>query len=669
MSLKKQVYSVSLLMLSVVIVFSVFQMKNFSNVSNLLKIDEERSINISHRIIRWENDFDLIRRNSSRYLRDFNSFSKHKNTRLLLKANKSLRDISKFIHTQRGESLYSNFSKSFSSYVQIQNQIYNTSLNEKKLNILSEKIALNEKMLIALKNDLNIFNFNNNRAIVKKLSSNINDFSVYLVLMSSLISFCLVLFIYMFQNSLVTPLDLISSGIKKIHEGKLDTYIELSKSSQLYYLSSIINEMTFSIKERNAEIEIANKNLEKTVEFRTDELQNAVDMLKLSDEAKSQFLANMSHEIRTPMNGVLGMVEMLQDTDLNNEQKDMVSTVKNCGNCLLTILNDILDYSKICANKLELELVDFNIKTIAENAMQLFSYDARKKGIDLVLDIDHSVPMFLHGDVTRISQVIFNFVSNAVKFTDEGKVELIIKSLSTNDSTQKIEFVIKDSGIGIGDNDQAKLFSAFTQADSSMARKYGGTGLGLTISLKLIDLMGGKLVFKSTKGVGTEFTYFLPLEVAKDSLIENEIKKEHERTISDSFASIYPHSILLVEDNLINQKIAKMILKKLGYNCDTVKDGKEALDLVLDKGTGYYSLVFMDLQMPVMDGITATEKIVNNFKDLSPVIVAMTANAFKEDEEKCYKVGMQGFITKPISIEKVKEVLIEFSSNRIEKVG
>jgi len=380
-------------------------------------------------------------------------------------------------------------------------------------------------------------------------------------------------------------------------------------------------------------------------------------------ESKSLFLANMSHEIRTPMNGVIAMTEMLNASDLSHEQREMTSTIKSCGDNLMVIINDILDLSKIEAGKLTLEKENFQLNQFIDNLIFLFSAVASKNNITLEKNIASDVPPYFIGDDTRIMQILSNFLSNAIKFTGEkGLVKLTVGHSLINETHSLVEINVTDNGIGIKPEAQKLLFEAFTQADISTTRKFGGTGLGLAICSKLTELMAGEILLESKLGEGTSITLTIPLEHGHNVLLINECEEKINNFEDHEFASYYPHKILLVEDNAINQKIAKMIFNKLGYKCEVASDGLEAVEMVVNNKTCPYSLIFMDIMMPEMDGVTATKKIFEILGENSPIIIAMTANVFEEDKKKFTSAGMNDFIAKPVQISEFKRVLTKYSN-------
>ena len=405
-----------------------------------------------------------------------------------------------------------------------------------------------------------------------------------------------------------------------------------------------------------------------------------------ASRAKSDFLANMSHEIRTPMNGVLGMAQLLEMTTLDEEQTDFVQTIKGCGDSLLNIINDILDFSKIESGMLELEEKVFDLEDTVIAVVKLMESLAIAKQVELKYTIAPDVPTTVIGDRTRLRQILLNLIGNAIKFTKQGQVEMTVHGkfkpigidLSTDlksDRNYELNFAIADTGIGIKKEQIDKLFQAFTQADSSINRKYGGTGLGLAISKRLVELMGGTIWVESMGSMGGYppsdwisvsqaddqgsvfyFAIAVSIPVSKAEIIRQsqQAPSLDSNLIYPELAINFPLRILLVEDNSVNQMVAQLLLKRLGYQIDTVENGFEAIQATQNKR---YDLILMDLQMPKMDGLTATKLIRSRPLNSKAQIVAMTADAMPEDRQACFDAGMDDYITKPVVLSEIIQLV------------
>ncbi len=362
-----------------------------------------------------------------------------------------------------------------------------------------------------------------------------------------------------------------------------------------------------------------------------------------SSRVKSEFLANMSHEIRTPMNGILGLLHLLSLTTLEDTQKDYVAKATLSTNNLLRIINDILDFSKIEAGKLEIEETPFSLHDICSELQSLFMPQIQEKNLSFTLNEGELSTKTLLGDPLRLKQVLLNLIGNAAKFTHEGCVCLTIEAHENENQEVHCKFIIEDTGIGLSQDQISNLFSAFSQADTSVTRKYGGTGLGLVISKRIVEMMQGEIWAESTLGQGSSFIF-----TAIFKLAEQQISPDLGLDFNESIDRPIVHNahLLLVEDNEINQIIAEKLLLSVGYSLDIANNGQEALDLLEQK---HFDLVLMDIQMPIMDGLTATVKIreQEKYKDLP--IIAMSAHAMTGDKEKSLKHGMNEHITKPIS--------------------
>ena len=396
----------------------------------------------------------------------------------------------------------------------------------------------------------------------------------------------------------------------------------------------------------------------KAEEHKRLKLKNEAQVLLRSNQLKSEFLANMSHELKTPMNGILNLVQLLQNTQLEPNQLEMLNTIHESTENLLGVVTDVLEYSKLETNNIKLISSPFSLKKFIENITDETDREVRKKGLTLVKNKQTHLPNQLIGDVLRIKQLLHNLLNNAIKFTKTGNVSFSVSGQSLEANEYQLTIEVEDTGIGMSKDAQAWLFEPFIQGDGSTTREYGGTGLGLAISSKLVKAMNGKIKVYSELGKGSKFTVTLPLKkVAKDKTIDASIPVVENAPNS---SELQPHVILIVEDNLINQKVAGMLLEKLGYKYDIAENGRVALEKLEQK---YYTFVFMDIQMPVMNGHDATKEIIARYKNQRPNIVAMTANTFEEDKEKCFASGMDDFIAKPISEQEMVRVLSKFTVN------
>jgi len=399
----------------------------------------------------------------------------------------------------------------------------------------------------------------------------------------------------------------------------------------------------------------------------------AVDILKAEDDHKAlivaeasnlaqrDFLSRMSHEIRTPMNGVLGMTTLAQNADTEEQRLEYLGKIHTSASLLLGIINDILDVSKIEAKKMKIETHPFKFSDVIENIRDLMTPCVNEKNLKLIISVDDSVPEMVVGDSLRMSQTLFNIIGNAVKFTLEGSVSMQISAQELSDNKLKISFSICDTGIGMDSRQQQDVFKSFTQADSSTARKFGGSGLGLSISKALIELMGGEISVTSILGEGSKFKFYV---IASN--YEGDEQQEVDENFTDALNQSYENfNLLLVEDNETNQEIAKAVLESMGFTIDLANNGKEGIEAFNAKK---YDLIFMDIRMPVMDGIEAVREIrkterenaenESNPSEISRIpIIAMTANAMQSDKDATREAGMDGHISKPISIDEIRLTL------------
>ena len=402
--------------------------------------------------------------------------------------------------------------------------------------------------------------------------------------------------------------------------------------------------------------EVANR---EALEKANARIRDALEEAETANRSKSIFLASMSHEIRTPMNGILGAAELLLDSGMSEDQKQYLQIIHGSSHVLLDIINDILDLSKIESGKLEIEKISYDLNDLLTNLYQLFKEPARKKGLSLVYFYDGELPQYWLGDPKRTRQIITNLLSNALKFTDDGCIELRAEGKVLAGKRYEVSISVRDQGIGIPAEKQAQIFEAFRQADTTTSRQYGGTGLGLTISQYLAQAMGGDLKVTSVMGEGSTFSLTVPLNQA-------EAPRPERRKSQSALPGLSGH-ILLAEDNLVNQKITIKMLDRLGIQVSVADNGEEAIGAVME---GNFDLVLMDVNMPVMDGIEATERIRDLSSSKSSIpIIALTANAMLQDKKRCLEAGMNGFIAKPLRMDELASTLREALAQRRQDVN
>lgn len=408
------------------------------------------------------------------------------------------------------------------------------------------------------------------------------------------------------------------------------------------------------------------KCLEEMIELRTKQYKAELERAERSEKYKQEFLANMSHEMRTPMNGIVGMTNLLLQTQMNDHQRKYLRIIKESSDNLLKMINDILDLSKIEADKIEFEKINFNLRRVISNVKDILGLKAEEKNLDLKIEIDPQIPNTLIGDPTRLNQILMNLTCNALKFTEEGNVTICVKPKSRIDNNLSLLFTICDTGIGISTDKLDTIFESFTQAGCEISRKYGGTGLGLSICKKLVELQGGKIQVKSEAGKGSEFQFELTYQVSETAKECAYVKSENG---SENWLDNL--NVLLVEDNPFNQAVASDTLQNFNekINVDIASNGKVAIEKIENNE---YDVVLMDVQMPVMDGIEATELIrknVNVNKKNVPII-ALTANASSNEAEKCMNAGMNAFVSKPFEpLDLFMKILKVRKDNRFRLAG
>jgi len=475
-----------------------------------------------------------------------------------------------------------------------------------------------------------------------------NQFDLYklgiLVIVVAVVSFAVSKYT---THLLGKPLAHLQKGITQVREGKLDL-IQVSRTGdEIEFLGESLNAMIETLKNSRHEVREYQERLEEKIRERTEQLEEAMQKALAASRAKSEFLANISHELRTPMNGVIGMIEILLEESPSPQQADHLETARGCANTLLSLLNDILDLSKIEAGRMLLENIPFEVRPLVEDCVRSMQARARQKGIPLRCQIAPNVPSRIVGDPLRIRQMLNNLLSNAVKFTERGSVDVSVNARYNLDLTEaRITLEVADTGTGIPAEKLSAIFDEFTQADGSISRRYGGTGLGLAITRRLVEMHKGRITVQSEERKGSRFRIELPARVAASAAKDAHPQPELPAAAGSTGSVPLPARILLAEDNLVNQKVVTAILKKRGYRVEVAADGREALRRLEQYP---FDLVLMDVQMPELDGIEAARQIRQKERFRRLPIVAMTAHAMNGDRERCLSAGMDDYLSKPVA--------------------
>ena len=494
---------------------------------------------------------------------------------------------------------------------------------------------------------------NNNQQTQKLLTNSIKD-TLSNLTFSTLTMIVLIIFIAIWMATALTrKITRIISGIKRFQAGDLDHRLSVESKDEMGQLTEALNEMSGEMQKAISVSEIARDKAEK------------------SDRIKSEFLANMSHEIRTPMNGIIGMTYLVSGTELTTVQQGYLKNIKVSADSLLGLLNDILDFSKIEAGQLLIQKQNFSLLAMLNSIISMMSFAVKEKGLELDLQYEASgLPVFIKGDELRLRQILINLIGNSIKFTETGAITLKVIVESKKDNQLELHFMIIDTGIGIPADKQETIFSSFSQADSSITREFGGTGLGLTISRQLVEMMNGKIWCESTEGAGTTFYFTVVLEDGD----EQKIKPSSDAIVS----TVEPLTILLVDDNKINRDIARFLLEEDRHQVIEAEDGLKGLEIFAEQDV---DLILMDVQMPILDGLAASsiiraceensdlsqfslpttlqETLVRRNKGKHIPIAAMTANAMEGDKEKCLAAGMDNYLKKPFELEQVRAIIAD----------
>ena len=449
---------------------------------------------------------------------------------------------------------------------------------------------------------------------------------------------------------LTAPVKKLVNGTKKLGEGNLEHRIHITSQDELGELTSAFNKMAENLQKITASRNELDREITERLKIEG-KLIEAKEEAEAANKAKSVFLANMSHELRTPLNGIIGFSDILRNTPLGDEQIKYVNTVYTSGKLLTDIIADILDFSRIEAGKFELHPKKTNLKELIEKTLFIVRYRAVSKGLSLSVNIGHDVPQTVELDGPRLRQILLNLLSNAVKFTDEGSVHLSVNLQEMQTDKARLLFKVSDTGMGIKQEEQTRIFEPFQQADMSTSKKAEGTGLGLTISKEMLEMMGGTLALESEYSKGSTFSFELLLPCEQERLSDSE---EQDSENSDEQTAFTNKKVLIAEDNPINMQYVQTAIDMLSKDIQVIKakDGKEAYRLFLKQNP---DLILMDIRMPHLDGYQATAMIRSHNEDIP--IIAMTAKALEEDKENALAAGMNEYITKPVSLERLNEVL------------
>lgn len=448
-------------------------------------------------------------------------------------------------------------------------------------------------------------------------------------------------------RTMVRPFAKLQQALDRVAGGDLSEVEVARTGDEIELMGHSFNEMIRALGASRAEVAAYRNELEERIRERTDQLEVAMKKAQEASQVKSDFLATMSHELRTPMGGLIGMLDLMQQSTLGPEQHDQLRTARSCAHSLLALLNDILDISKIEAGRMALEQVPYELAPLVEDCCKTQMLAAEEKHIAFAWSVDARIPRYLTGDPLRLRQVLTNLISNAVKFTSRGSVEVDVRGYEREageeptDKPYMLMISVKDTGPGIPPEKQRAIFEKFTQGDGSISRRYGGSGLGLTITQRLVHMQQGTITLESVMGRGSHFTVLLPCAPAEMPQAPAVPVSAGDRAGS----GVIRRRILVVEDNVINQKVITALLRKAEYEVEVASDGALALERL---NASPFDLVLMDVQMPVMDGLETTRRLRADPRFETLPVVALTAHAMNGDREKCLAAGMNGYLAKPV---------------------
>jgi signal transduction histidine kinase/DNA-binding response OmpR family regulator len=507
---------------------------------------------------------------------------------------------------------------------------------------------------------LGVIKFGLSRASIEQAAQGV---SVHILQVGALVLLVFSLLLWWISVALTRPLQMLVTATRDIRAGNYDIDLVSGGDDEIGTLESAFILMNMEIRRKVAELiesEALQRRYLRESMSKQGQVEQALQQAEDATTAKSEFLANMSHEIRTPLNAILGFSQLLQSAPLDGLHREYIVNLRQAGESLLRILNDVLDYSKMEAGQLELVNERFDLRHLMSAVAQLFSFQLLEKNLSLRVRVDDAVPTHLLGDALRLRQILVNLVGNAIKFTERGAIEVSVNSPQRTDQGLTLKFSVIDSGIGMDALQVSRLFASFAQADSSITRRFGGTGLGLSICRQLVGLMGGGISVESVPGVGSSFSFTVNLaESQSQSQSQSQLGTEpsDEPVMPDHGTSLRDLKVLLVEDNPVNVIVARAFLDGLGLQVTTAVDGLQAVEQALGAN---FDVILMDLQLPGIDGLEATQRIRAQLGNSAPPIIALSASDMKTDHDACLAVGMVDHVSKPIMRDQLIRVLLKW---------